>query len=100
VALHGSFFPRGEKLNVVARVERGVADGYVAVGARGYKKQGEAARALLASSGMCSQYVARPPEISNTAPVVNEHSRLASQQTSAATSSTSPKRSIGILERI
>src|SRR5271170_4512276 len=46
------------------------------------------------------QYVARPPEMSNTAPVLNEHSRLASQQTSAATSSTSPKRSIGILERI
>ena len=47
-----------------------------------------------------AQYVARPPEMSNTAPVVNEHSRLASQQTSAATSETSPNRSIGIFERM
>ncbi len=34
------------------------------------------------------------------APVVNEHSRLASQQTIAVASSTVPKRSIGIFERI
>ena len=46
------------------------------------------------------QYVARPPERSKTAPVENEHSRLASQQISAAASSTVPKRSIGIFERM
>ena len=43
------------------------------------------------------QYVARPPETSNTAPVENEHSELASQHTSAATSSIVPNRPIGIL---
>ena len=46
------------------------------------------------------QYVARPPETSNTAPVVNEHSSLASQVMIAAISSTVPKRSMGIFERI
>ena len=44
------------------------------------------------------QYVARPPDRSNTAPVENEHSSLASQQTSAAISSTVPKRPIGIFD--
>jgi len=44
------------------------------------------------------QYVARPPEASNTAPVENEHSSLASQQISAAISSIPPKRPMGILE--
>src|SRR5512137_1715562 len=45
-----------------------------------------------------SQYVARPPERSNTAPVENEHSSLASQQTIAAISSTPPKRPSGIFD--
>src|SRR5262249_19249328 len=44
------------------------------------------------------QYVARPPERSNTAPVLNEHSSLASQATSAAISCGSPKRPIGIFD--
>jgi len=44
------------------------------------------------------QYVARPPEASNTAPVENEHSSLASQQISAAISCTAPKRPIGIFD--
>src|SRR5919198_5984591 len=44
------------------------------------------------------QYVALPPEMSNTAPVENEHSSLASQQTSAAISSTSTNRPIGIFD--
>src|SRR5690242_20502200 len=44
------------------------------------------------------QYVARPPEQSNTAPVVKEHSSLASQVIRAAISSTVPKRPIGILD--
>ena len=44
------------------------------------------------------QYVARPPEMSNTAPVENEHSAEASQQTSAAISSTWPSRPIGIFD--
>ena len=39
---------------------------------------------------------ARPPEMSYVAPVENEHSSLASQQTSAATSSAAPMRPIGI----
>ena len=43
------------------------------------------------------QYVARPPERSWTAPVVNEHSSDASQATSAATSSGVPTRPMGIL---
>ena len=42
------------------------------------------------------QYTALPPEISNTAPVENEHSSEASHATSAAISSTSTKRFIGI----
>ena len=45
-----------------------------------------------------AQYVARPPDRSNTAPVENEQSSLASQHTSAAISSTSPKRPIGIFD--
>ena len=46
----------------------------------------------------CPQYVARPPDISNTAPVANEHSSLASQQISAAISVGSTKRFIGVLD--
>ena len=44
------------------------------------------------------QYTALPPEISNTAPVENEHSSEASHATSAAISSTSTKRFIGIFD--
>ena len=44
------------------------------------------------------QYVARPPEMSNTAPVENEHSADAQQATSAAISSTSTKRPRGIFD--
>src|SRR5581483_10334031 len=44
------------------------------------------------------QYVARPPEQSNTAPVENDASSLASQQINAATSSTVPNLPSGILE--
>ena len=43
------------------------------------------------------QYVARPPDKSNTAPVLNEHSCDASQAIIAAASPTSRKRAIGIL---
>ena len=46
------------------------------------------------------QNVARPPEQSKVAPVLNEASWDASQQTRLATSSTSPKRPIGIFDRI
>ena len=46
------------------------------------------------------QYVDLPPERSNTPHVLNEHSSLASQATSAAISPGSPKRLIGILESI
>ena len=46
------------------------------------------------------QYVARPPETSNTAPVENDASRLANQHTKDATSSTSPNRPIGIFDSI
>ena len=45
-----------------------------------------------------SQYVARPPLMSNTAPVENEQSSEASQQMSAAISVTSTKRPIGMRE--
>ena len=44
------------------------------------------------------KYVARPPEMSNTAPVENAQSGEASQHTSDATSSTVPKRFIGIFD--
>src|SRR5271166_1068592 len=44
------------------------------------------------------QYVARPPEISKTAPVVNEHSAELQNAASDAISSTSTKRPFGILE--
>ena len=43
------------------------------------------------------QYVARPPDRSNTAPVLNEQSSLASQAIIAAISSGMTKRAIGIL---
>src|SRR5262249_4419181 len=45
---------------------------------------------------LLDQYVARPPEMSNTAPVVNEHSAEAQNAASAAISSTSTKRPRGI----
>ena len=48
--------------------------------------------------GGIGQYVARPPEMSNTAPVVNEHSFDAQNATSAAISSTSTKRPRGIFD--
>ena len=41
------------------------------------------------------QWPARPPEMSNTAPVENEHSSEASNATSAATSGGWPTRPIG-----
>src|SRR5882757_4560492 len=44
------------------------------------------------------QYVARPPEISNTAPVENAQSSEASHATIAASSSTRTKRPFGIFE--
>src|SRR6266571_3058932 len=43
------------------------------------------------------QYVARPPDRSNTAPVLNEHSSEQSHAIIAAASPTSRKRAIGIL---
>ena len=45
-----------------------------------------------------AQYVARPPEISNTPPVVKEQSSEANQATMAATSCTCKKRPMGILD--
>lgn len=47
---------------------------------------------------LTAQYTALPPEISNTAPVENEQSSDASHATSAAISSTSTKRFIGIFD--
>ena len=47
--------------------------------------------------GLC-QYVARPPETSNTAPVENEQSSDASHAIIAASSSTITKRFIGIFD--
>src|SRR5208337_1645693 len=49
---------------------------------------------------LSDQYVARPPEMSNTAPVEKLHSSLASHRTSEATSSISPKRPMGIFDSI
>src|SRR5258708_2875550 len=45
-----------------------------------------------------NQYVARPPERSNVAPVAKVQRSDASHATISATSSTSPKRFIGILD--
>ena len=45
-----------------------------------------------------AQYTERPPEMSNTAPVLKEQSSEASQAAMAATSSTSTKRPIGTRE--
>ena len=44
------------------------------------------------------QYVARPPEMSNTAPVLKAQSSEASQTTSDAASATCRKRPIGIFD--
>ncbi len=46
------------------------------------------------------QYVARPPEMSNTPAVLNEQSSEQSQATKAAISSTRTNRPIGIFERM
>src|SRR5450756_235409 len=48
--------------------------------------------------GWCLQYVARPPEMSNTAPVENAQSSDASHATIAASSSTRTKRPFGIFD--
>ena len=67
--------------------------------------------ALLATPDRCApgeadaredsnQYTARPPEMSKTAPVVNEHSSDDSQAISAAISSGSTKRPIGIFDNM
>ena len=45
-----------------------------------------------------NQYVARPPDRSKTAPVLNEHSSDASHAASAAASSVRPNRPMGIFE--
>ena len=58
---------------------------------------GEPLAALLVTAAI-GQYVARPPEMSNTAPVVKEHSAEAQNATSAAISSTSTKRPRGIFD--
>ena len=55
-------------------------------------------RALNDAGSRDRQYVARPPEMSNTAPVVNELSAEASQATIAAISSTLTKRLRGIFD--
>src|SRR5437660_1355031 len=47
-----------------------------------------------------AQYVARPPERSNTAPVVNEHSAVHNHATIAAISSVMPKRPMGIFDNM
>jgi hypothetical protein len=57
----------------------------------------------FAASGMTKknhQYVARPPEMSNTAPVENEHSAEAQNATREAISSTSTKRPRGIFDNM
>ena len=55
-------------------------------------------RGSFAIASLVFQYVARPPERSNTAPVLNEHSSEHNQATSAAASSRLPKRPRGIFE--
>lgn len=59
---------------------------------------GIAPRRRRQSQTWTTQYVARPPETSNTAPVEKEHSSEASQATNAATSSARPTRPIGIFD--
>jgi len=62
-------------------------------------KAGLAARSLNSNLDP-AQYVVRPPDVSNTDAVVNEHSSEAMKVTMAADSSTTPNRPIGIFERI
>src|SRR6218665_1376677 len=59
-----------------------------------FQPEGTPSRMALA------QYVARPPDASNTPAVVKEHSSLASHAITAAISSTVPKRPIGIFESL
>ena len=55
--------------------------------------------AVLRRRTLCPlQYVALPPEMSKTAPVLNEHSSEHSQATSAATSSRRQVRAMGIFD--
>ncbi len=54
----------------------------------------------LSSAPGNRQYVPRPPEMSNTAPVLKEQSSDDSQHTMAAISSTPTKRAMGILDNI
>ena len=57
-------------------------------------------QALPVRFARAPQYVVRPPEVSNTEAVVNEHSSDAMKVTMAADSSTTPSRPIGIFERM
>src|SRR5207253_850075 len=66
-------------------------------------KTGAAARASAMNARvffMGTQYTARPPDRSKTAPVENEHSSVQSHATRAAISSTWPKRPMGILDNM
>ena len=55
---------------------------------------------LILVRGARAQYVARPPEMSNTPPVENEQSSEQSQATMAAISCGRPKRPSGIFDFI
>src|SRR5262249_53662238 len=63
------------------------------------KRSGPSLFSDLAPRG-AAQYPARPPEISNTAPVLKEQASEQSQATSSATSSAEPSRCIGLLPTI
>ena len=66
----------------------------------GYASQTPQTLSRPAIEGALYQYTARPPEMSKTPPVVNEHSSDDSQAISAAISSGSTKRPIGIFDNM
>src|SRR5262249_25237583 len=90
-----------ERVHVAVEIfGRGVETGEARDGARHQRDAGKPL-ALLVRFGQASgvsQYVARPPEMSNTAPVVNEQSAEAQKAASAAISSTSTNRPRGIFD--
>ena len=87
---------REDELQPVRRIAEVVAHRLVAVLQHGFHRPGAQAPERPGDQDALAQYTALPPEMSYVAPVEKEHSSLASQHTSAATSSTLPRRPIGI----
>jgi hypothetical protein len=79
-------------------VRRGVGVTSSAAGPSGPSKRAHWADSMLTASDTKRQYVARPPDRSNTEPVLNAQSSDDSHKISEAASSGNRKRFMGIFE--